>query len=383
MKENPKSKSIGDVAVIGMAGRFPGARNIESFWRNLKNGVESIRFFTDEELAAAGVDAELLSNPSYVKARGALEDIDLFDAGFFGLIPREAETMDPQHRLFLETCWEALENAGYDPEKYDGAIGLCAGVNMSTYLFANLGADREYIESLVSSTDAGAFQIYLANEKDHLTTRVAYKLNLKGPAITVQTACSTSLVAVCQACQSLLSYQCDMVLAGGVAVTVPQIGGHLYREGAILSPDGHCRAFDAQAQGTLFGSGVGVVLLKRLEEALEDGDTILAVIKGFALNNDGSSKVTYTAPSVDGQVDVIGSTSRAARTRWPRSMPGRSCWSSATAWPRSTCSSGAARGATRSPGCQACRARCSRSWSAAWWRSSWASSTTAMSCPAT
>ncbi|MBZ5536433.1 MAG: amino acid adenylation domain-containing protein [Acidobacteriia bacterium] len=305
MKENPKSKSIGDVAIIGMAGRFPGARNIESFWHNLKNGVESIRFFTDQELAAAGVDAELLANPSYVKARGLLEDIDMFDAGFFGILPREAETMDPQQRLFLETSWEALENAGYDSEKYDGAIGLSAGVNMSTYLFANLGADREYIESLVSSTDAGAFQIYLANEKDHLTTRVAYKLNLKGPAMTVQTACSTSLVAVCQACQSLLSYQCDMVLAGGVAVTVPQMAGHLYREGAILSPDGHCRAFDAQAQGTLFGSGVGIVMLKRLEDAVDDGDSILAVIKGFALNNDGSSKVTYTAPSVDGQADVI------------------------------------------------------------------------------
>jgi len=293
------------IAIIGLDCRFPGAGNAAAFWENLKNGVESISFFSDEELAAAGADPELLRNPGYVKARSLLEDVDLFDAEFFGFSPKEAESMDPQQRVFLETAWKALENAGYDGEKYDGAIGVFAGCYLDTYLLANLCSDREFIEELLNFKKVGAFQTFLGNDKDYLTSRVAYKLNLKGPAITVQTACSTSLVAICQACQSLLQGQCDMALAGGATITFPQKKGYLYQEGGMLSPDGHCRAFDSNAQGTVFGSGIGLVVLKRLEEAVADGDNIHAVIKGSALNNDGSVKVSYTAPSVDGQAEVI------------------------------------------------------------------------------
>ncbi|MEW6304921.1 MAG: aminotransferase class III-fold pyridoxal phosphate-dependent enzyme, partial [Verrucomicrobiota bacterium] len=293
------------IAIIGMACRFPGARNVEAFWENLKGGLESITFFTPDELVAAGIDADLIQNPAYVKARSLLDDVDLFDAEFFGYSPKEAESMDPQQRFFLETAWEALENAGYDSPKYHGAIGVFAGAYMGTYLLANLCSNRESIENLLSFKKVGAFQTFLGNDKDYVTTRAAYKLNLKGPAVTVQTACSTSLVAVCQACQSLLQGQCDMALSGGVTITFPQKKGYLHQEGGMLSPDGHCRAFDARAQGTVFGSGIGLVVLKRLEDALTDGDTIHAVIKGAALNNDGSVKVSYTAPSIDGQAEVI------------------------------------------------------------------------------
>jgi amino acid adenylation domain-containing protein len=293
------------VAIIGLDCRFPGARDAAAFWANLQGGVESVSFFSDEELANTGVDPELLRNPNYIKARSLLDDIDLFDAEFFGYSPKEAAAMDPQQRVFLETAWQALENAGYDGEKYEGAIGVFAGCYLDTYLLANLCENREFIESLLSFKKIGAFQTFLGNDKDYLTTRASYKLNLKGPAITVQTACSTSLVAVCQACQSLLQGQCDLALAGGVTITVPQKKGYLYQEGGMLSPDGHCRAFDANAQGTVFGSGIGLVVLKRLEEALADRDSIYAVIKGSALNNDGSVKVSYTAPSIDGQTEVI------------------------------------------------------------------------------
>ena len=293
------------IAIIGMDGRFPGARDVETFWQNLKNGVESVSFLTDEDMVHSGIEAELLLHPNYVKARSLLDDVDLFDAEFFGFSPKEAENMDPQQRVFLETAWRALENAGYDGQKYDGAIGVFAGCYLDTYLLANLCSHREFIESLLSFKRVGAFQTFLGNDKDYLTSRVAYKLNLKGPAITVQTACSTSLVAICQACQSLLQGESDMALAGGVTITFPQKKGYLYQEGGMLSPDGHCRAFDANAQGTVFGSGIGIVVLKRLEEALADGDNIYAVIKGSALNNDGSVKVSYTAPSVDGQAEVI------------------------------------------------------------------------------
>src|SRR5882672_9274835 len=207
--------------------------------------------------------------------------------------------MDPQHRLFLESAWEALEHAGYNPDTYDGLIGLFAGASMNTYLFSNLLAHRE-LTALV-----GGFQTMLASDKDYLPTRVSYKLNLRGPSLNVQTACSTSLVAVCLACQNLLNYQCDMALAGGVSITFPQRKGQLYQEGGIISPDGHCRAFDAQAAGTVSGDGVGIVVLKRLSDALADGDCIRAVIKGCAINNDGALKIGYTAPSVDGQAEVI------------------------------------------------------------------------------
>jgi acyl transferase domain-containing protein/thioesterase domain-containing protein len=293
------SDSIDGIAVIGLAGRFPKSRNIEEFWHNLRDGVEMISFFTDEELVALGVNPALLDEPTFVKAKAYLEGIDLFDARFFGYSPREAEIMDPQQRFFLECAWEALENAGYDSEKYEGSIGVFAGVTMNSYLLNNLYTNSEVVAS------AGGFQTVMGNDKDHLPTRVSYKLNLKGPSVNVQTTCSTSLVAVHLACQSLLNYQCDMTLAGGVSITVPQKMGYSYQAEGIVSPDGHCRTFDAKASGTVAGNGVGIVVLKRLADALNDGDTIYAVIKGSAVNNDGSDKVGYTAPSVSGQAAVI------------------------------------------------------------------------------
>ena len=205
----------------------------------------------------------------------------------------------------METAYLALEDAGYDSDRYEGAIGIYGGSYFDTYLLANLCSSRQRMQSLLNQTEPGAYQTYLGNDKDYLTSRVAYKLNLRGPAVTVLTASSSSLVAVCQACQSLLYYQSDIALAGGVTVIVPQKKGYLYQEGGMQSPDGHCRVFDAQAQGTLFGSGVGLVALKRLEEAIADRDVIYAVIKGSAINNDGAVKVSYTAPSADGQADVI------------------------------------------------------------------------------
>ena len=288
-----------EIAIIGMAGRFPQAKDLQEFWENLRNGVESISFFTDEQVAAAGVDPAILKDPHYVKAGGVLEDVDLFDGSFFGFYPREAAVLDPQHRIFLECSWEALENAGYDPEAYRGYIGVFAGASMNTYLVFNLIANREIVETV------HPYQLTLGNDKDFLPTRVSYKLNLRGPSLNIQTACSTSLVAVHLACQSLLSYQADIALAGGVAIRLPQKQGYLYQEGGIASPDGHCRAFDAKAQGTISGEGVGIVVLKRLLDALADGDTVHAVIKGSAINNDGSLKVGYTAPSVEGQAEVI------------------------------------------------------------------------------
>jgi len=288
-----------EIAIIGMAGRFPGANKVDSFWENLRNGVESISFFTDEELISTGVDPSLLNDPNYVKASGILENIDLFDAAFFGFSPREAEITDPQHRLFLECVWEALENAGYNSETYSGQIGVFAGVAVSTYLLSNLYSNRDVMESVDSH------QLLIGNDKDFLATQVSYKLNLRGPSINIQTACSTSLVAVHLACQSLLNGESDITLVGGVSTTTLQKTGYHYQQGGIHSPDGHCRAFDAQAKGTNGGNGLGVVVLKRLEDAIADGDFIHAVIKGSSVNNDGSLKVGYTAPSVDGQREVI------------------------------------------------------------------------------
>jgi acyl transferase domain-containing protein/thioesterase domain-containing protein len=290
--------SLEGIAVVGMAGRFPAADSVDEFWRNLRDGVESITFFTDEELLAIGVSPAQFEAPAYVKAKAVLKGVEMFDAQFFGYSPREVEILDPQHRLFLECAWEALENAGYDPETYHGKIGVFAGTAVSSYLLNNLLANPEALILM------GGYQASLANDKDYLATRVSYKLNLTGPSVSVQTACSTSLVAVHLACQSLLSYQSDMVLSGGVTVAVPQ-EGYTYREGGIGSPDGHCRPFDAEARGTVGGSGCGIVVLKRLEDALTDGDTVHAVIKGSAINNDGSGKVGYTAPSVRGQATVI------------------------------------------------------------------------------
>ncbi|HEU5382932.1 MAG TPA: SDR family NAD(P)-dependent oxidoreductase [Ktedonobacteraceae bacterium] len=286
------------VAIIGMAGRFPGADNVEQFWQNLCNGVESITFFSDEELLAAGVERQLIQKPNYVKARPIMKNIDQFDANFFGYSPREAELTDPQHRFFLECAWEALELAGYDPYTYDGLISVFGGANISTYLL-DLATTSDFLKTV------DGFQIGVGNDKDSLTTTVSYKLNLKGPSFAVQTFCSTSLVATHLACQHLLHGECDIALAGGVSIRVPTVSGHLYQEGGMESPDGHCRTFDAQARGSIFGDGVSMVALKRFSDALADGDTIYAVIKGSAINNDGSLKVSYSAPSVAGQAAVV------------------------------------------------------------------------------
>ncbi|WP_438040323.1 type I polyketide synthase [Sorangium sp. So ce128] len=294
-----------DIAIIGMAGRFPGAPDVATFWRNLCAGVESVSILTDEELRGAGVDPALIARPEYVRARAVLDDIEMFDAELFGFTPREAAALDPQHRLFLECAWEAFESAGIDPERAGGPVGVYAGSSLSGYL-AHLFPDGPRLQS---AADVAAL---LALDKDFLTTRVSYKLNLEGPSIAVQTACSTSLVAVHLACQGLLGGECDLALAGGASVGVPQKSGYLYQEGAIASPDGHCRAFDAGARGTVGGSGVGVVLLKRLDEAIADRDAIIAVIKGSAINNDGRAKVGYTAPRVDGQARAIRAAHAAA-----------------------------------------------------------------------
>jgi acyl transferase domain-containing protein len=295
------SGSLEGTAIIGMAGRFPGANNIQEFWDNLKAGVESISFFSDEELALSGVNvAEVKDDPTYVRARGILIDADFFDAAFFGVYPKEAELMDPQGRVMLECAWQALEDAGYDPETYAGVIGVYAGVSTSnTYFLKNLYPNRRSIEAVKS------FQTLVNNEPDSLTMRISYKLNLTGPSVTVLTTCSSSLVAVYHACQNLLQGQCDMVLAGGVCITLPQKRGYWYQEGGMDSRDGQCRPFDQNASGTVFGNGAGMVVLKRLRDAVSDGDHIYAVIKGIAVNNDGSSKGSYAAPSIEGQAKVI------------------------------------------------------------------------------
>ncbi|GKS69672.1 Acyl transferase domain-containing protein [Nitrosomonas sp. PY1] len=291
-----------DIAVIGMACRFPGANDTESFWQNLRDGVESIRFFTDQELLERGVSAEALADPHYIKASAEITGVDGFDAAFFGYTPREAAETDPQHRLFLEVAWQALESAGYDASRYAQQIGVYAGCGVNTYLMLNLLAS----DRMANKQDISALQgLMNGNNKDSMTTTVAYKLNLRGPGITVQTACSTSLAAVHVACRGLLNYETDMALAGGSWVNLLHDKGYYYQPGAILSPDGHCRAFDAKAAGTVIGSGAGIVVLKRLADALADGDTIHAVIKGSAVNNDGSAKAGYTAPSVEGQAEVI------------------------------------------------------------------------------
>src|SRR5262245_28661662 len=285
-----------DIAIVGMSGRFPGARNVDEFWHNLAEGVESIARLSDQEILKSGVPATYLSNPSYVKAAPVLEEPGHFDAAFFGFSPMEAKTMDPQQRILLELAHEALEHAGYDPGRYQGRIGVFTGTALNTYFTTSGLNDRlteEYIPTLIG------------NDKDFLSTRISYKLNLRGPSITVQTACSTSLVAVHLACQSLRGEEVDMALAGTVSVRVPHRAGYLADAGGVVSPDGRVRAFDARANGTVFGSGGGILVLKRLADALADGDTIRAVIKGSAVNNDGSAKAGYTAPSVDSQADAV------------------------------------------------------------------------------
>ncbi|SEA99097.1 type I polyketide synthase [Variovorax sp. YR216] len=286
------------VALIAMAGRFPGAADVEQFWDNLLAGRESITFFDDSTLDA-GVSAALRADPLYVRARGVIDDIEQFDAAFFGINPKEAELMDPQQRVFLEICWECLERGGYVPDQAPGPVGVYGGMYNPTYFQRHVSTRPDLIEMV------GDFQVMLANEKDYITTRVANRLNLTGPAVSVHTACSTSLVAVAQAFYALRTGQCRMALAGGASVTCPPRSGYLYNEGSMLSPDGHTRSFDAKARGTVFSDGAAVVLLKRLSDAIADGDTIYAVLRGAAVNNDGGAKASFTAPSVDGQAAVI------------------------------------------------------------------------------
>ena len=297
--------SMDGVAIVGMAGRFPGAGDVDKFWSNIKNGVESITHFSPTELDIPVETMEQDPNARFVCAKGILDGVDMFDARFFGYLPREAELMDPQHRMFLELCSDAIEHAGYDAQRYPGAIGVYGGCYMDTYLMWNLCSDPKFLARFIESIQVGSLQTELGNDKDYLATRVAFKLGLRGPAMTLQTACSTSLVAIATACQSVASYQCDMALAGGVTIVLPQKKGYFYKEGSMLSPDGHCRTFDEQAAGTVFSNGAAVLLLKRVEDAIADGDTIYAVIRGYATNNDGAGKVSYTAPSVNGQAEVI------------------------------------------------------------------------------
>jgi amino acid adenylation domain-containing protein len=309
-QEHPAAAFEG-VAIIGMAGRFPGARSVAEFWRNQLAGIESISHFRVEDLEVLN-RAGVAGDPRYVKARSVLDDVDLFDAEFFGIYPREAELMDPQQRMFLECCWQAIEDAGYVPDTYPGQIGIYAGSSLSSYFLTRLCAAPGFIEKFTSGYQVSNYLELMGNSLDFLSTRVSYKLNLRGPSFTMLSACSTSLLAVTQACQSLLTYQSDMALAGGVSITFPQKRGAYYQDGGMVSPDGHVRAFDTDAQGTVFGSGLGVVLLKRLDEAVRDGDQIYAVIRGFAVNNDGAAKVGYTAPSVEGQASVIAMAHEAA-----------------------------------------------------------------------
>lgn len=294
-EETPLTQDARDIAIIGLSCRFPGASTPEQFWQNLMQGVESVGTFTDDELLAAGVSPEAFRNPGYVRSSAVMEDFDAFDAEFFSLTPREARALDPQQRVFLECAWEALEHAGYPPSGRNGLVGVYAGKSVSHYRYPYPDLTRPI----------GFFQDLMAQDKDFLATQVSYKLDLRGPSINVQTACSTSLVAVSAACAALNEGSCDLALAGGVAIKVPHRVGYLYEEGSVFSRDGHCRPFDAGANGTLPGSGAGIVVLKRLSQALADGDRVLAVIKGSAINNDGHRKVGFMAPGVEGQTDVV------------------------------------------------------------------------------
>ncbi len=292
--------SDADIAVVGMSVRFPAAPNVDKYYQLLRDGEEALRPLSDEDLLASGEDPSLLQDPNYVKAGMVLDGFDEWDAGFFNFSPKDAAIMDPQHRVFLECSWEAMEHAGHPPSRFPGAIGVFAGSGMNTYMMYNVMTNPQLVKSV------GFFLLrHTGNDKDFLTTRVSYQFDLKGPSVNVQTACSTSLVAIHQGAQSLLLGECDMAIAGGVTIETPHGRGYLYQDGEILSPDGHCRAFDAKSKGTIFGSGAGVVILRRLRDALEDGDTVHAVIRGSAINNDGAGKVGYLAPSVEGHAAAI------------------------------------------------------------------------------
>ncbi|GAB3929089.1 polyketide synthase [Larkinella terrae] len=295
-----------DVAVIGMAGRFPGANTIPELWELLKQGRETTRFFTEAELDASIPDA-IKNAPNYVKARGVLSDADQFDAAFFGLSPRLAEVMDPQQRIFLEIAWEVLEQTGYLLPTFADSIGVFAGCGNNTYYLNNVHGNQQVMSQI------GGFQAMTVNEKDYIASRTAYQLNLKGPAVSVYSACSTSLLAITLAVESIRNGQCELALAGGSSITAPINSGHLYEEGTMLSRDGHCRSFDADASGTVFSDGAGVVLLKNLEAARQDGDMIYAVIKGVGVNNDGAGKGSFTAPNTEGQAGAIAAAIADAR----------------------------------------------------------------------
>ncbi|MEU0220471.1 polyketide synthase, partial [Streptomyces sp. NPDC006265] len=294
----PQEDTGSDIAVVGMACRFPGAPDVETFWANLRDGVESIRHFTPEELAELGVPPEVSGQPGFVPAGAPIDDPEGFDHRFWGYSPREAALLDPQQRLFLETAWAALEHAGHTTSDRSGTVGVYAGMGLSTYLLYNL-LDHPDI------SDSDTQLAMLGNDKDFLSSRVSYHLDLRGPSMTVQTGCSTSLVAAHLACDSLLSYQCDLALVGGSTVVLPERTGYVHVPGGTASSDGRCRAFDAAGDGTVFGSGAGVLALKRLDDALEDGDTVYAVIKASAVNSDGANRVGFTAPSLDGQAEVV------------------------------------------------------------------------------
>ncbi|MEX2594096.1 MAG: amino acid adenylation domain-containing protein [Anditalea sp.] len=296
-KQKPKDQD-NDIAVIAMSVRFPGANTIGELWEVLKNGKETLRFFREDELDPA-VPHSLRTDPLYVKARGIIKDVDRFDPEFFGINPKLAELMDPQQRVFMEISWEALENAGYFPQNGHGNTGVFAGVYNNTYFLNNVQHNKDLVDQV------GEFQVMSANEKDFVASRTAYHLDLKGPAVSLYSACSTSLLAIAQAVESLRKGQCELALAGGASVNSPVNSGHLYQEGAMLSSNGHCCPFDADSTGTLFCDGAGVVLLKNLRKAKEDGDTIHAVIKGVGVNNDGGGKGSFTAPSAEGQAGAI------------------------------------------------------------------------------
>jgi len=289
-----------DIAIVGMAAHLPGAANIAAYWRNLRDGVSSIRRLTEDELREAGEDPGLMRHKNYVPFAAPLDGFETFDAEFFGFSPKEAAIMDPQHRQFLEVTWEALENAGHVPENFPGQVGVFAGCGMGSYFYFNLCSNPDLVDG------TGMFLLrHTGNDKDFMTTRASHVFDLTGPSVNLQTACSTSLVASHYAVQALLNGECDLAIAGGVTVELPQNRGYLYKENEILSSDGACHAFDHRAQGTVFGSGAGVVVLRRLSDAIADGDHIWSVIKGTAVNNDGAAKAGYLAPSVDGQAKAV------------------------------------------------------------------------------
>ena len=293
------------IAVVGMAGRFPGAASVSEYWRNLRGGVESIVDLTHDDLLAAGVGEKALANRSYIRRAAIMPGVEEFDAAFFGITPQAARMLDPQHRLFLQTAWHALEDAGYDPAGSDATVGVFATSSTSGYLLHNLMSHYDPALVIGQGASFDMVNLSLSNDKDHLATRVAYQLNLRGPAISVATACSSSLVAVHLACQSILNGECEVALAGGSSIRIPHEVGYWYEPGTMVSPTGHCRPFDIRSDGTIFGSGVGAVVLKPLQDALDDGDRIHAVIRGSALNNDGSTKMNYAAPTAAGQAEVI------------------------------------------------------------------------------